>query len=149
MLDNNIDKRDERGNPGSERSAQDASPDRQAADRQITDREVPLDAHARADAAETIHRWLDGEVSEAVARQADARQVEFWSEVGVHTEQRRRMTTPTHVTAAIMSALPDKSADLTIRHAADARMSLTPLSAAAAAAGFTALGVLIGRVIGR
>jgi len=120
-------------------------------DRNVSDREVPLEAHARADARETINKWLDGEVSEAAARRADERQVEFWAQVNVQAEQRRRMTTPAHVADAIMSALPEKNADratMTTTHG-DARLLLTPMSAAVAAAGFTALGVLIGRVIGR
>lgn len=129
-----------------------AMQERPVTDRPVADREVPLDAHASADAKETINLWLDGEVSEAAARRADARQVEFWASVNAQTEQRRRMTTPSHVTEAIMAAIPEKNADRAQTAAtsqADARMSLTPISAAAAAAGFTALGVLIGRVIGR
>ena len=122
-----------------------------AADRPAADREVPLDAHTRADTKDTINQWLDGEVSEAVARRADERQVEFWSAVNAQADQRRRMTTPAYMTDAIMAALPDKKverATMTTAHG-DARLSLTPVSAAVAAAGFTALGVLIGRVIGR
>ena len=105
----------------------------------------------RADTKDTINQWLDGEVSEAVARRADERQVEFWSAVNAQADQRRRMTTPAYMTDAIMAALPDKKverATMTTAHG-DARLSLTPVSAAVAAAGFTALGVLIGRVIGR
>jgi hypothetical protein len=143
----NMDKQGGRDEANLDRSAnQDRTNDRPAADR-----EVPLDAHARADAKDTINKWLDGEVSESVARRADSRQVEFWAAVGAQAEQRRRMTTPAYMTEAIMSALPEKQADratMTTTHG-DARLSLTPVSAAVAAAGFTALGVLIGRVIGR
>ena len=120
------------------------------ADRPAADREVPLGATPRADAKETIHQWLDGEVSETTARRADAAQVEFWSRVNADTEQRRRLTTPAHVSVAIMEALPAKAPDKAIvRFVDEARLSLTPLGAAAAAAGFTALGVVIGRLIGR
>ena len=125
--------------------------DRAASERPATDREVPLDAHTRADANNTINQWLDGEVSETVARRADERQVEFWSAVNAQADQRRRMTTPAYMADAIMAAIPEKQterATMTTTHG-DSRLSLTPMSAAAAAAGFTALGVLIGRVIGR
>ena len=67
--------------------------ERAASERPATDREVPLDAHTRADANNTITQWLDGEVSETVARRADSRQVEFWSAVNAQADQRRRMTT--------------------------------------------------------
>ncbi len=133
-------------------------PDRAAApafDRPITDREVPLGAHAGADASTTINQWLDGELPESAARSADAQQVAFWNSVNTQADQRRRMTTPAHVADAIMAALPEKYADKASLSAhglvsqENARLSLTPISAAAAAAGFTALGVLIGRVMGR
>ena len=116
----------------------------------MTDREVPIGAAPRADAKEMIHQWLDGEVSETAARRADAAQVEFWSRVNAETEQRRRMTTPSHVMDAIMESLPARTPEKSVvRFVDDARLALTPLQAAAAAAGFTALGVVIGRLIGR
>ena len=74
-----------------------------------------------------------------------------WSAVNAQADQRRRMTTPAYMADAIMAAIPEKQterATMTTTHG-DSRLSLTPMSAAAAAAGFTALGVLIGRVIGR
>jgi hypothetical protein len=50
---------------------------------------------------------LDGELPEASVRKGDtARDVEFWKELNVEVERRRRTHTPTYVEARIMEALP-------------------------------------------
>jgi hypothetical protein len=68
----------------------------------LTDREVPLAEHRTSD---TIHAWLDGEpVSEEQLR-ATGKDYAFWQKVQTETQQRRRMQTPTYVTAQIIDAI--------------------------------------------
>ncbi len=100
----------DRNDLGHDMPHRDAAGDRPLADRPLADREVPLPGMAASDdpSVIAIHRWLDGELSEADARKVDARQVAMWSRVAVETDQRRRMTTPAHVAANIMAALPAK-----------------------------------------
>ena len=82
--------------------------DRPVADRPLADREVPLPgtADASAEAVTAVQQWLDGDLSEVDARRTDAKQVEFWNRMASETDRRRRMTTPAHVSAQIMAALP-------------------------------------------
>jgi len=84
----------------------------ESADRPLMDREVPLPGMEASNdpAVLAIHQWLDGDLSEADARRADARQVALWSRISTETDQRRRMATPTHVMANIMAALPATAA---------------------------------------
>ena len=57
--------------------------------------------------APAVHAWLDGELPEASVRKGDtARDVEFWKNINVEVERRRRMQTPTYLEARIMDALP-------------------------------------------
>jgi hypothetical protein len=83
--------------------------------RPLTDREVPLgqqeqDARVLAPA---VHAWLDGELPEASVRRGDtARDVEFWRNINVESERRRRMHTPVHLEARIMEALPQSAPQL-------------------------------------
>jgi hypothetical protein len=50
---------------------------------------------------------LDGELPEASVRKGDtARDVEFWKQINVDVDRRRRMHTPTYLEARIMEALP-------------------------------------------
>ena len=57
--------------------------------------------------APAVHAWLDGELPEASVRKGEtARDVEFWKNINVEVEQRRRMMTPTYLEARIMDALP-------------------------------------------
>ncbi|MFN8716808.1 MAG: hypothetical protein ACK50C_07460 [Gemmatimonadaceae bacterium] len=80
-----------------------------AAGRPVADREVPLPGVAAADAtANVIQQWLDGEASEADARRADARAVDFWMKTSADTDRMRRVKTPSHVMASIMAAIPAK-----------------------------------------
>ena len=84
-----------------------------SAERPLADREVPLPGMAAADAAPgVISQWLDGEASEADARRADDKAVEFWMKVNGDADRLRRAKTPAHVMSNIMAALPVKAADL-------------------------------------
>jgi hypothetical protein len=78
-------------------------------ERPLTDREVPL-GHQEQDArvlAPAVHAWLDGELPEASVRKGDtARDVEFWKQMNVEADRRRRMRTPAYLEARIMEALP-------------------------------------------
>jgi hypothetical protein len=78
-------------------------------ERPLADREVPL-GHQEQDArvlSPAVHAWLDGELPEASVRKGDtARDVEFWKNINVEVERRRRMHTPTYLEAQIMDALP-------------------------------------------
>ena len=78
-------------------------------ERPLADREVPL-GHQEQDVrvlAPAVHAWLDGELPEASVRKGDtARDVEFWKNINVEVERRRRTHTPTYLEAQIMDALP-------------------------------------------
>lgn len=78
-------------------------------ERPLVDREVPL-GHQEQDArvlAPAVHAWLDGELPEASVRKGDtSRDVEFWKQINVEVERRRRMHTPAYVETRIMQALP-------------------------------------------
>jgi hypothetical protein len=132
-----------------------ADTDRQAGERPLADREVPLPGAADARMTPAVQQWLDGDLPEAAARRADERQVEFWARVSDETERRRRMVTPAHVPQRIMDALPARSAPLSTATATVSaatsivagRLALSPAMAAAVAAGLLALGFLIGRLV--
>ena len=78
-------------------------------ERPLADREVPL-GHQEQDArvlSPAVHAWLDGELPEASVRKGDtARDVEFWKNINVEVDRRRRTHTPTYLEAQIMDALP-------------------------------------------
>ena len=84
-------------------------PARPERERPLADREVPL-GHQEQDSrvlAPAVHAWLDGELPEASVRKGDtARDVEFWKQINVDVDRRRRMHTPTYLEARIMEALP-------------------------------------------
>jgi hypothetical protein len=128
----------------------DVATDAAQADRRMADREVPLPGTPGTSSL-AVHEWLDGDLSEADARRADARQVEFWTRMASETDRRRRMTTPAHVLGNVMAALPDREVALPGTNAAarsrDGR--LRPSSAVAIGAGFFTLGVVVGRLFGR
>ncbi|MFN7801487.1 LptF/LptG family permease, partial [Gemmatimonas sp.] len=68
-----------------------------AAGRPVADREVPLPGMAAADTtADAVHLWLDGEASEAEARQASDTAVAFWA----------RVAYPVATLALVFAALP-------------------------------------------
>ncbi len=81
-----------------------------SADRPVADREVPLLEVAAADTTtDAVHLWLDGEASEADARQADDKAVQFWARVAKDTDTMRQTKAPAHLMANIMAALPGKA----------------------------------------
>lgn len=76
-------------------------------ERPLTDREVPLGQQVGRVLSPAVHAWLDGELPEAVVRKGEtARDVEFWKRLNEEAESRRHMTTPAHVQARIMEAIP-------------------------------------------
>jgi len=81
-----------------------------SAERPVADREVPLPGMNAADTpADTVQMWLDGEASEADARQANDKAVEFWARVAQDTDTMRQVKAPAHLTANIMAALSAKA----------------------------------------
>ena len=51
--------------------------------------------------APAVHAWLDGELPEASVRKGDTgRDVEFWKQINVEVDRRRRMHTPAYVRSA-------------------------------------------------
>ena len=138
-------------NLGQDLPKRDAAP---VADRPVADREVPLPGTAAAgEPALVIHQWLDGETSEAEARRADAKQVDLWKMISTETEQRRRMTTPAHVAANIMAAIPEtrtetKTATATATRAIverKAALSMTMLMIMGAS--LVAISIVIGKML--
>jgi hypothetical protein len=80
-----------------------------SAERPLADREVPLPGVSAADtAADTIQMWLDGDATEAAARQENSKAVEFWMRVNTDAEQMRHAKAPAHLMANIMAAIPVK-----------------------------------------
>jgi hypothetical protein len=126
----------------------------EGAERPLMDREVPLPGMEASNdpAMLAIHQWLDGDLSESEARRVDDKQVAMWSRISTETDQRRRMTTPTHVAANIMAALP--AMEVTKRAVVDAApatataTSTATFQQAAQAAGMSMPAVLtIGAVL--
>ena len=135
-------------NPGSPRDGRDghkgSAPKNQRDHevRPVVEREVPLGQQADRVLASTVHAWLDGELPEAAVRKGEtARDVEFWRSVNDQMERARRLRTPEHVEAQIMSALP---------HHAPAMITpwwrrefvITPMTAVSVAAALITLTVL-------
>src|SRR5215813_15644794 len=114
-------------------------------ERPLTDREVPL-GHQEQEArvlAPAVHAWLDGELPEASVRKGDtARDVEFWKNINVEVERRRRMTTPAYLEAQIMSALPHSAPKL-ITPWYRREFVITPARAVGAGAGLVAAAAAI------
>ena len=126
-------------------------PPRDAA-RPPADREVPLPGMAAADdpSMAAIHQWLDGDLAESDARRFDAKQVDMWLNVAVETDRRRRMVTPSHLTASIMKSLPEKAMAPTTSTAASTTVSTVGMPSTivlAIGASMLALGILIGKMI--
>ncbi len=97
------------------------------AERPLTDREVPLPGMAAADAtAGTVHQWLDGEVSEADARRADERAVEFWNQVAKDAQGMKAVKAPAHLAANIMAAIPVREPGPQAARAARVNVELRP-----------------------
>lgn len=116
----------------------------EAAQRPITDREVPLTGQQTPAA---IHSWLDGELSESAVRQSDAaRDVDFWLRLDREVQVRRQMTTPVHLYERIMEALPTSSPAVA-EPWWNRSFTLTPAVAIAAAAGAVTIGLAIGATV--
>ncbi len=82
-------------------------PKQGARESRVMDREVPVPT---APGHAALHDWLDGEVEQSSARDAEgSSQVELWNRINAETQMLRSRTTPVHVQKAIMSALPDEA----------------------------------------
>ena len=113
----------------------------------MSDREVPLAPVASND---VINRWLDGELPEPTGLRGDAaRSVEFWRRLGEETDKRRRMTTPAHLSAKIMAALPPVTPRVSAEPWWKKDLHLTPTVALAVAAGLFVLGIIFAQMIAR
>ena len=110
-------------------------------ERPLADREVPL-GHQETDTrilSPAIHQWLDGELPEASVRKGDtARDVEFWKNITVEVERRRRVSTPPYLESQIMEALP-QTAPAVITPWYKREFVITPARAVAMAAGLMVL----------
>jgi hypothetical protein len=104
----------------------------------LTDREVPLE---QARNMAPIQAWLDGELPESAVRTAEsARDVDFWRKVTEETTRRRMTKTPAYLEAQIMAALPtDRTAD-GVQTWWAREVTMTPATAAVAAASLLAVG---------
>jgi len=123
---------------------------RSSKERPVTvDREVPLgqqenDVRVLAPA---VHQWLDGELPEASVRKgATARDVEFWKNINVEVERRRRMHTPVHLEARIMESLP-QTAPAIITPWYQREFVISPAAAVGAASALVVLAATITAVV--
>ena len=66
--------------------------------------------HAQGRPTGAVQQWLDGELSESVARRANTAEVDLWRRIGEETSRRSRMVTPAPVLDKIMASIPDKAA---------------------------------------
>ena len=114
------------------------APKRARDERPLTDREVPL---GQARNMAPIHAWLDGELPESAVRTAEsARDVDFWRKVTEETERRRTMKTPAYLEAQIMAALPTETTADGVSTWWAREVTMTPATAAVAAASLLAVG---------
>jgi len=146
-----LDRHEPQNSGNGAKAHRDLASDAAKADRGMADREVPLPG-APGTSSLAVHQWLDGDLSEADARHADDKQVEFWSRMASETDRRRRMQTPAHVMGRVMAALPDREVALEGRRAASSPLdgsSVRPSSAVAIGAGIFTLGVFVGRLFKR
>ena len=83
--------------------------------RPVADREVPL-GHQEQEArvlAPAVHAWLDGDLPEASVLKGDTgRDVEFWKQINVEVDRRRRMRTPAYLEALITAGAVRGSASM-------------------------------------
>jgi hypothetical protein len=139
MLDD-LNARDENGEPSRPRPERGAS-----AFGPLADREVPLSPVAATD---VVHRWLDGELPEPAGMRGDAaRSVDFWRRIGEETDRRRQMMTPPHVAARIMASLPDPMRSVEAMPWWKKPIHLSPATVVAAAVGMLLLGMLVMRLL--
>lgn len=114
------------------------TPKRARDERPLTDREVPL---GQARNMAPIHAWLDGELPESAVRTAEsARDVDFWRKVTEETERRRMTKTPAYLEAQIMAALPTETTADGVQTWWAREVTMTPATAAVAAASLLAIG---------
>jgi hypothetical protein len=120
-------------------------PRRSEKERPLVDREVPL-GHQEQDVrvlAPAVHAWLDGELPEASVRKGDtARDVEFWKNINVEVERRRRTHTPTYLEAQIMDALP-QTAPQVITPWWRREFVITPMAAVGGAVALVVVGAAV------
>ncbi len=132
----------------------DAAADRSQADRPMADREVPLPGLTGESEGEVtvLQQWLDGDASEVDARRSDTKPVDLWNRISAETDRRRRMTTPSHLSAQIMAALPALEAPVaavatTATHAQPApSANVAPWMMIAVGVAFFALGIVVGKM---
>ena len=115
----------------------------QARNAPMSDREVPLGGGRPT---LLVQQWLDGEVSEATARRADAHDVDLWQRINEETERRRRMITPAPLFDRIMAAIPE-AAPVEPVSWWKRPLSLSAPIAMAAAAAILVLGVALGSLL--
>jgi hypothetical protein len=151
---------DDRNTPAQDLPHRDAAGNSPLADRPLADREVPLPAWPPP----TIRRcspstsgWTAISSPTRVARMC--KQVAMWSRVAVETDQRRRMTTPAHVAANIMAALPAKETAKSVTAEAAKATSTATFADAAQSAGMSmpmvltigavlfAVGIVVGKML--
>jgi hypothetical protein len=106
----------------------------------MSDREIPIVTATPFDA---MHRWLDGEGSEAAAVQdvESARYVALWRRVGQETARRSSQRLSSDFTSRVMSALPGATparADLSLVTASATAAPMPAFAAAPAAASHVA-----------
>lgn len=104
-------------------------------ERPLADREVPLGQQENDSRvlSPAVHAWLDGELPEASVRKGDtARDVEFWKNINIEVERRRRTVTPIYLESRIMEALP-QSAPQVITPWFRREFVITPFAAVGAA----------------
>jgi hypothetical protein len=140
-------------NPGSPRDGRDghkarAERPRDNEIRPVVEREVPLGQQAEHSLATSVHAWLDGELPEAAVRKGEtAGDVEFWRNLSGQMEQRRRMRTPAHIEAQIMSALPHHAPAAVITPWFRREFVITPVAVVSTTAAIVALTALITAVL--
>jgi hypothetical protein len=118
-------------------------------ERPLADREVPLGSQEQGARvlSPAVHAWLDGELPEASVRKGDtARDVEFWKNINVEVERRRRTHTPTYLEAQIMDALP-QTAPQVITPWFRREFVITPKTAVFGAVGIIVAGAAVGAAL--
>ena len=114
-------------------------------ERPVADREVPL-GHQEPETrvlSPAVHQWLDGELPEASVRKGEtARDVEFWRNINVEVERRRRTQTPAYLEAQIMEAIP-QTAPALITPWYKREFVITPAAAVTVASGLVVVAMFL------
>jgi hypothetical protein len=74
------------------------------AEPQAADREVPVESRKLPT---PVHAWLDGDPVAESSLSGAEREVKLWAKISEEAGRRRRMVTPAHVPAQILSKLAD------------------------------------------